>query len=597
MKIPGEFENFPKMSFLQWSLSVVLIYQFFKERHIKKTITFNYIDILILIFLILCSTSLYNAINPYQAIPVLIHWWFCGILYFFIVFNEITLFPNLFFFSSISVGLIAIIGILQNYQVDFISFIPQTVSPAGTFGNKNMAAHFVAILIPYIFGAISFSKNKIHKYLFCSILIISFFYILLTGTRASWLAVLISLTIAVILYLNTHEFRKNNNYLANIQFFIILIIIISCFYLFIKEIGLLNNILNRILECFQNEKVSSAQLRLIWWSNTISLIKDNIWTGIGLGNFKIVYPLYHASNCIDPMFSNSYQLQHVHNDFLELISEIGIWGFLSFILIILNSFYQVYKIANSRVVNPYSKQILLYVSLSLINLLIICFFSFPLKRALPPILLIINIAYISLTFRKSVYNKNKYNLKHNNILTIFLILILSASFFLYPKIILNDKYYAEGLNFLRNRQLNKAEEQLKKSYQMFYNWNYNVFSLLGYINEMNKNYSKAITYYKISLKLHPNNINTLFRIAISYSKQQDFNYAKLYLKKFLTIMPQSAEGHANLGNIYFYQHNYKAAESEYKIANALNPNLAIARNNLRLLYSICRKNLEICTSR
>ncbi|OGW82995.1 MAG: hypothetical protein A2Z83_01330 [Omnitrophica bacterium GWA2_52_8] len=64
--------------------------------------------------------------------------------------------------------------------------------------------------------------------------------------------------------------------------------------------------------------------RLEAWKGSIPLIRDYLWQGVGLGNFDWVYPRYQPAT----LFS---RWQHAHNDYLELLAELGLPLFLMFL--------------------------------------------------------------------------------------------------------------------------------------------------------------------------------------------------------------------------------------------------------------------------
>lgn len=83
-----------------------------------------------------------------------------------------------------------------------------------------------------------------------------------------------------------------------------------------------------------------------------TIIKDNLYFGVGIGNYSLALKDYYPDK-------NIYELQPVHNGFLLLMAEIGIFGFISFLVF----FIYLFAIAYSR------KQVL-YISLWLALLII-----------------------------------------------------------------------------------------------------------------------------------------------------------------------------------------------------------------------------------
>jgi O-antigen ligase len=64
-----------------------------------------------------------------------------------------------------------------------------------------------------------------------------------------------------------------------------------------------------------------ADGRLIIWHDCVPLIKDFFFTGSGFGTFIHIYPQYNT-------IPNSLIFDHAHNDYIELITDGGIIGFI-----------------------------------------------------------------------------------------------------------------------------------------------------------------------------------------------------------------------------------------------------------------------------
>ncbi len=70
--------------------------------------------------------------------------------------------------------------------------------------------------------------------------------------------------------------------------------------------------------------------RSLVWQSTLKLFRDFRLTGTGLGTYELAYPPYK------PHKYGAILMDHAHNDYLELLSEVGLAGFvpwLSFILL------------------------------------------------------------------------------------------------------------------------------------------------------------------------------------------------------------------------------------------------------------------------
>ena len=80
---------------------------------------------------------------------------------------------------------------------------------------------------------------------------------------------------------------------------------------------------------------SSAELRLGLWESTIAMILDHPLLGIGWGMYYFVYPTYDFY-----MQGHFIKIVHAHNMYLNITAEIGIIGFLAFVVCMFMPIYQ-----------------------------------------------------------------------------------------------------------------------------------------------------------------------------------------------------------------------------------------------------------------
>ncbi|WNG35134.1 O-antigen ligase family protein [Archangium violaceum] len=66
--------------------------------------------------------------------------------------------------------------------------------------------------------------------------------------------------------------------------------------------------------------------RLVTWRNTLALVADHPWLGVGPGGFAATYPAYHRAVVRDEAFSASQQIEEPHNEPLRAAVEWGIPG-------------------------------------------------------------------------------------------------------------------------------------------------------------------------------------------------------------------------------------------------------------------------------
>jgi O-antigen ligase len=67
---------------------------------------------------------------------------------------------------------------------------------------------------------------------------------------------------------------------------------------------------------------ASFMIRVTYWKVGLTMIQDNFWTGVGLGNFGTAYAKYQYLGAGD--------VQAAHNAYLQFFCETGVFGFLAF---------------------------------------------------------------------------------------------------------------------------------------------------------------------------------------------------------------------------------------------------------------------------
>jgi tetratricopeptide (TPR) repeat protein len=163
-------------------------------------------------------------------------------------------------------------------------------------------------------------------------------------------------------------------------------------------------------------QTASTKERLLVWENTVDMIKEYPFKGVGGGNWQLFFPKYGLNefHTINEQVHLGYQtFQRPHNDFLWVFSEAGILGFTAFLSIFavgfLGAFLSYKKLDSIR-----EKTIPLLFSLGIISYFVISFFDFPLERSEHVFIFILLLVFCIPLSKKKHTSKN----------TLYLLLIL-----------------------------------------------------------------------------------------------------------------------------------------------------------------------------
>ena len=446
------------------------------------------------------------------------------------------------------------IGILQYFfQLNINPLFPPA---SATFGNRNFASHFVTFLFPLVFIPQLFSKSKRLEWtntviqLFTALIVLIFIYI--TKTRNSWLALTVSVLFFtvnyIILLLKNKKLKKI--YISNLRrqkyiyaFFLILIIGTALFSLVI--LGNNNNQKFNFSQkalSIQNKKflnTGSLNVRFKLWQNSLAMIKQKWFFGYGINNFKIFYPRFHRSNVIDSGFNEYHQPQNIHNDFLQKFVEIGIIGFISYLLIVLSMLYLIIKnihfIKNIKT-NIYS----LHIGTSIIAFFCLSLFSFPMFCTLISLVFFMLCAVLfNLTLGKNDKSINIYKNKTIKYLSvIFLILIYMFLSKENYEILMSHYLYKETLKYINEKNYEKTISSGLQSYQITPGF-IEVLRPVAYGFLKQKKYDLAIFYLKKIQKIYKYDIKTLKMLKNAYDLKKDYKNADIIKHQLIHLIPDN----------------------------------------------------------
>jgi len=293
------------------------------------------VDIPIIIYALLILISTITSIDPSGSFRDLaIH--FTAIGFVLVVINNIQTkedFNILVTFLVIAATLVALYGLYQykvgvemeDKWVDSVNNPDIKTRVYSVFGNPNILAEYLIMIIP-ISAALFWYSKKIHK-------------------KAIFLITSLILTIALVLTLSRGGWVG-----FAFGIFIFIILIEKKLLLALIPIALLGiyflpqSIINRILT-IGNLGDSSNAYRIRLWKITLEIIRDNWLVGVGFGYipFKTTFETY----------IRTMPAYHSHNTYLQTMGEMGILGLIVFVMFI----FVLYKYAIKRLMKDEDRYI------------------------------------------------------------------------------------------------------------------------------------------------------------------------------------------------------------------------------------------------
>ncbi len=251
-----------------------------------------------------------------------------------------------FFLLSIEAILQSLIG---NGRLLWIRTPPSSSSPFGPYVNRNHYAGLMEMVLPVVFSyfilqrpsirygslkdrLVEFMTQKranMHMQLgfFCIVMATSIF---LSLSRGGIISVSLSMILLGVLFFNEQGQRRLASFV--IVFFIVIVFSVGWFGW------------EPIVERFERLRPQSGtveELRLTIWSDSFGIIRDYLLTGTGAGTYLFAYPAVRS-------FFSDRIVDHAHNDYIELLTDIGLTGTILFCFFVITVIYRSLRKAASR---------------------------------------------------------------------------------------------------------------------------------------------------------------------------------------------------------------------------------------------------------
>ncbi len=352
------------------------------------------------------ALSLSWSQRPYTGVLVWMTWAAAGLVYLLLGLLPLTL-RNL---ERLLVGLfvagtvVALVGLAQ--AAFGLAWIPQAYAPAATFANKNVAAGFVAAVLPL--GAAALGRPGRHRlWLVTAGSVAIGAFVFAAMSRAAWLAVAAEALVFVALWLRRARPIVPKPAVHAAAACLALALLGTVVVGARGGLGRVGPHLAGLTGAFgsRNASVSPEEAgklpasvvsvlgrRAIWY-NTLAMVNDHPVVGVGLGNHAVHYPRYARRAAIDPLFGPATQLDYVHNDYLQVAAELGLPGLVLVAALVVGILLALRRIAAAPA-EPEARALLLAATLGLVGLGVDALFGFPFQLAAPPLVLAVLLAVL-----------------------------------------------------------------------------------------------------------------------------------------------------------------------------------------------------------
>ena len=566
------------------------------------------LDLPLLGFVSWAGLSLFWAHNFYEGFEIWMQWGACFICFFLTV-NLVHSERDIRRLLSVLVlagTLVAILGICQ-YLLS-VNWVPQIIPPAATFANRNMAAQFMVMTIPLAVGFFLLSRKRVHVLLTVAALGVLILFLFYASTRSSWLAATVECLLLLVLLGRDHFKWKLAPPMEGNKKKILAGCVVVSFVLinltpsgFQWQVGTAVDRIRQVLpgsspeplQVFeQGEEASledpsqvlpvraevprtdslSGRIRL--WRNTLRMGTEHLVKGVGVGNFRVLYPRYARSTVVDPMFSVGGQWGRAHNDYAQTFAELGMVGlfFLGWLLFALIK-TSIALLGEKR--KGELRYLFMGVIVALLGLLVNAFFSFPFQMSAPTFIFAIYLGVLGGHYSRQSRQSEKSVLRRKLFLTFpswtaavgaafTLVLLLILLPFEYNRL-MADWYYNRVDVAFRNQIWTSVVPEARKGYR-YYPYRKEFLFAEGRAHLEAGNADAAIEVTEEFLEDYPHSMNAHYNVALAYVRKGDMDLAFQHFDRVFEILPKYGPAHFEVAQLYARRNELDQALEHYRLA-------------------------------
>jgi tetratricopeptide (TPR) repeat protein len=282
-----------------------------------------------------------------------------------------------------------------------------------------------------------------------------------------------------------------------------------------------------------------SEYRLTAWRNSIEMIRDKPVQGFGLGNFKIIYPAYSHWAVVDRVLDKTHYLGKAHNDYIQIAAELGIPGFLLFVLVPAYGLVLSWRLLREpRTCSFYP--VIVGVAGGLIAFMVSAFFSFPMQRSLPPLLVFFYCGILAILNGDPAGQNKKMIIKLPRPIGLSLVFLIGFSGVALLRFNLRnincDKYYFEAIGMEKSGVDRKALSASLNAHQ-YNKHRMDVLTTMGRAYIATGELDRATETLEKVISKTPNNLNALFFLGVAYTNSDRNVKAIEIFKKVLHLNP------------------------------------------------------------
>ncbi len=458
---------------------------------------------------------------------------------------------------TISSFVLAFIGVAQLFGFAFTK-LPGQLIPYGTLGNRNIFVPSLLMTLPFTLYEIIVSEKGRWKLFAILSSLLNLIVVIVSGMRTTWIALAVALfaiAAIIILFNKKYSFEFSSSAIKTIKISLIVFVFIGAagiVVLYVHSNGNKTKIATVL-------SMSSTNERTALWKKSLRMFADHPLNGVGVGNWRIQLPDYTLTGLPREAVVGEMHYQRPENDFVWVLAETGVTGFLSYAALFVFAFYYLLKRLKNVAISSKEKQRSLILFGGLILYVVVAFWGFPKERTYLSVELAVILALIIVD-----YQTEKTSSKKLNIHPVFFVLVLVFSIYKGNKLY-GGEIETQKIIDARSRNDNGAvircaDKALEYGYTIDPTSSpINFYKGVAYF-AMN-NIDSALSDFELARKVHPYHLHILNNLAACYEQKGNHTKAIECLNEALRISPDFQDALVNLSAAYYNTGNiYKARE-------------------------------------
>jgi len=549
-----------------------------------------------LVYLAVSLVTLARAQNPAQGGEVLLIqvWLFVFYVLVFHHFRHSGAAAGVLWTIVLTSLLVAVLGLLQYNGVHLLP-LPERFGnlPVSTLGNPNFVAHYLEIVIPLTAGLLAVRKRLWERAALCVALGATGGHLLLTQSRAGWLAALAGLLALVFMR------RSQIRWRTVLPLAVVVAALLSpAAKLVLDNIHLerggtlydsaarmAESSWERALSSFDRNHFSISQRRIIW-GDTLDLIRAHPWLGVGPGNYEFFLPAHRNvtrhRTWDELMGDRPHAPYRAHNEYLEAWAESGVFGLAALLWLLGTMLWTGRRYLDAQQ-DPTARAVTSGCLAGMVAALVHSFFSFNLQDPTSAIhFWLLGGLLAAVNTRSSehlVFSVSLGRWRRGLVSMVAAAAVLGGGY-MGLCILLGDYYYFQGQRkFLEDRHPNRAI----LAFQQAIDWrayDFRYHHMLGLVRLETGRYPQAERALQRSAELHPHNAPALRLLGRALYWRGKGGEAVPVLRRAVQLNPLVAEAYPWLALAYRQQGEHVQALETWKQA------LAFAPEDVGLLRSL-----------